>query len=183
MTTHPRSTRSTPPAPGSSPPPGDVDAATAWAREHRVGPDDDLTYLREYEHLTLARVLLAQHRADPSTRTLPAAVGLLDRLLAAAEAGSRAGTVLEVEVLRTLALRAAGEPELAQAALEHALDLAEPDGWVRFFVDAGPAMAEALAELGTPPPPLALPRAAVRRHAGRGPRAPRGRRPSSSSTR
>ncbi len=136
---------------------GDAAAAAAWAREHGVGHDDDLSYLREYEHLTLARVLLSRHRADPSSPALEEAVRLLDRLLAAAEDGRRSGTVLEIEVLRTLVLRAAGDAELAREALVHALHLAEPDGWVRFFIDAGPEMGEALTEVAPDLPRSELP--------------------------
>ncbi len=40
---------------------GDAGAALAWARERGLSADDDLSYLREYEHITLARALLAEH--------------------------------------------------------------------------------------------------------------------------
>jgi LuxR family maltose regulon positive regulatory protein len=126
---------------------GDVAGARAWAARHEVGAGDDLSYLREYEHVTLAKVLLAEHRATGSPEPLGSATTLLDRLLAAAESGGRAGSVLEIEVLRGLAHHAAGSPEVALGALGHAVDLAEPDGWVRFFVDAGPAMGELLPAL------------------------------------
>jgi LuxR family maltose regulon positive regulatory protein len=126
---------------------GDVAAATDWARRHRLGIDDDLSYLHEYEHVTLARILLAQHRATGSPAPLRDASALLARLLAAAERGGRAGSVIEIEGLRAEAHEAAGDREAALAALEHAIDLAEPEGWVRFLVDAGPRLADALAEL------------------------------------
>ncbi len=126
---------------------GDLAAARAWAREHRLDAGDETSYLREYEHLTLARLLLAQHRIGGDAEALPKTVDLLDRLLLAAEADGRAGSVLEIDVLRSLALRAAGDAAAALTSLEHAVDLAEPDGWVRVFVDAGPAMGESLAEL------------------------------------
>jgi LuxR family maltose regulon positive regulatory protein len=126
---------------------GDLAAARVWAREHRVDAGDEVSYLREYEHLTLARLLVAEHRADGDGAALTTVVDLLDRLLVAAESGGRGGSVLEIEVLRSSAFRAGGDLDAGQAALEHAVDLAEPDGWVRFFVDAGPAMAEALADL------------------------------------
>ena len=41
---------------------GDLGSAVAWADERGLRADDDPAYLREYEHLTLARLLLAQHR-------------------------------------------------------------------------------------------------------------------------
>ena len=86
---------------------GDLAEARAWARHHQVATDDDLSYLREYEHITLARVLLAEHAATGSRQTLQDAAGLLDRLVAAADGGERIGTMIELEVLRAVAHHAA----------------------------------------------------------------------------
>jgi LuxR family transcriptional regulator, maltose regulon positive regulatory protein len=126
---------------------GDVDAALAWAHDRRLDVNDDLTYLNEYEHVTLAKVLLARHRVTGDSAPLRDAGTLLDRLLAAAEAGSRNGTVIEVEVVRALTYHAAGREDIALAAIQHAVDLAEPEGWVRFLIDAGPELDELLATL------------------------------------
>jgi LuxR family maltose regulon positive regulatory protein len=126
---------------------GDVAAALDWARKHELRAGDELDYLREYEHLTLARVLLAEHLASAAPEPLRQAGSLLDRLLTAAVGGSRSGTVIEVEVLRARAHSAAGDQGAAVDALEHAVDLGEPDGWVRFLVDAGPALTPALRAL------------------------------------
>ncbi len=123
---------------------GDLTLAADWAQRHDLSAHDEVSYLREYEHLTLARVLLAQHLAAAVPDQLHAAVTLLDRLLAAAEAGRRLGTVIEIEVLRASALTAAGDEVAAMSAFEHAIDLAEPDGWMRFFVDAPAALAPLL---------------------------------------
>ncbi len=81
---------------------GDLAGAAAWGRQHALGPGDEISYLREYEHLTLARMLLAQHRAGEPGREpglLAEATELLERLRTAAEEGGRVGTVIEVEVL------------------------------------------------------------------------------------
>ena len=40
---------------------GRLDEALGWARESDLSVEDDLIYLREFEHITLAKVLLAQH--------------------------------------------------------------------------------------------------------------------------
>jgi LuxR family maltose regulon positive regulatory protein len=129
---------------------GDVTAAAAWARQHGLGHDDELSYLREYEHLTLARVLLARHRTNPTggAALLRNATQLLDRLLVAAEDGARIGSVIEIEALRAGALHAAGEQGAALAAADHAVRLAEPDGWVRVLVDAGAGTSDLLKALG-----------------------------------
>jgi ATP/maltotriose-dependent transcriptional regulator MalT len=74
---------------------GDLDDALAWVRDQGVTVDDDPDYLTEFEHITLARVLLARHADDRSERWLQEAIRLLERLLPAAEAGDRKGVVLE----------------------------------------------------------------------------------------
>jgi LuxR family transcriptional regulator, maltose regulon positive regulatory protein len=43
---------------------GDLSSAGGWAEDRAVSVDDEPDYLREYEHLTLARLLLAQPRDD-----------------------------------------------------------------------------------------------------------------------
>lgn len=119
--------------------------AEAWARERGLSAADELSYLREYEHLTLARVLLARAASDRGRRPLEEALGLLVRLLHAAEAGGRAGSVLAILVLQALAHQAHGDIAAALVSLARALALAEPEGYVRIFVDEGPPMASLLA--------------------------------------
>ena len=131
---------------------GDIGEALAWARQHEVAKDDDLSYLREYEHITLARVLLADHAATGSRQALEDAAALLERLLAAARDGERMGTMIELEVLRAVAHHASGARDESLGALGHAVKLAEPDGWVRVFVDAAPVLTDLLRELATTQP-------------------------------
>ncbi len=68
------------------------------------------------------------------------AIGLLERLLKAAEAQSRTGSVIEILVAQALAHQVQGNLPLALACLERALTLAEPEGYVRLFVDEGEPM-------------------------------------------
>ena len=116
---------------------GRLTEALAWVREQGLSPDDDLSYLREFEHLTLARVLIARCRSDRVAGSMHEALGLLARLLQAAEEGGRTGSVIEILMLQALAHHAQGDLPRARAALEHALTLAEPEGYVRLFVDEG----------------------------------------------
>ena len=114
---------------------GKRELAARWARDYeRLGETE---YLREFEDLTLARVLLAQDK--PS-----AALALLDALLPPAEAAGRMGTVIEILALRALALRALGDVDRALETLERALQLAEPEGYARVFVDEGEPMTHLL---------------------------------------
>ena len=123
---------------------GRSDEALSWARERGLSAADDLTYLREFEHITLARALLARNAAKHDQPTLDEATELLERLLRAAEEGDRTGSVIEILVLKALALRMREDVRAALPPLERALALAEPEGYVRMFVDEGPAMASLL---------------------------------------
>jgi LuxR family maltose regulon positive regulatory protein len=123
---------------------GRLGEALGWAREQGLSAADDLSYLREYEHITLARVLLArqaQERAGPSVHE---ATGLLERLLPAAEAGGRTGRVIEILILRALACQARRDIPAALACLDRAVTLAEPEGYIRLFADEGLPLASLL---------------------------------------
>jgi LuxR family maltose regulon positive regulatory protein len=118
--------------------------ALDWAREQNLSVDENLSYVREFEHVTLARVLLAQYASDGDTSSLNEASRLLQRLLPAAVAGGRTGTVIEILVLQSLTHHAGGDTPGALAPLEQALTLAEPEGYVRVFVGEGRPMASLL---------------------------------------
>jgi LuxR family transcriptional regulator, maltose regulon positive regulatory protein len=115
-------------------------------RERELSIDDDLSYLREFEHITLARVLIARSRSEREYRSIHEAMGLLERLLQAADEGGRTGSVIEILVLQALAHRAQDDIPRALVPLERAMSLAEPEGYVRVFVDEGRPMAQLLSE-------------------------------------
>jgi len=123
---------------------GRRDDALDWARQKGLSATDDLSYLREFEHITLARVLLTQYAAGRADDSLDDATRLLERLRQAAEEGKRTGNLLEILVLQSLAHQARGDLPAALASLQEALTLAEPEGYVRLFVDEGPPMASLL---------------------------------------
>jgi len=123
---------------------GRLDEARDWARDQGLTAEDDLSYVHEFEHITLVKLLIAQHRAEPREDTLQAATGLLDRLLAAADAGDRTGSVIEILIQQCLANEAHGRIVRALPRLERALTLAEPEGYVRLFADEGAPMAALL---------------------------------------
>ena len=129
---------------------GRRDDALRWAREQGLSVEDDLSYLREFEHVTLARLLLAQYRAERLATSGQQALELLQRLLQAAEAGARTGSVIEILTLQALALQAHGDLAAALVPLERALALAEPEGYVRIFVDEGPPMTALLKAAADP---------------------------------
>jgi LuxR family maltose regulon positive regulatory protein len=110
---------------------GRMREALGWARAQGLSVEDDLSYVREFEHITFARMLLA-------SGAMPDAMRLLERLLRAADDGARAGSVIEILVVQALAHEMRGDIAAALVPLELALTLAEPEGYVRMFVDEGP---------------------------------------------
>jgi LuxR family transcriptional regulator, maltose regulon positive regulatory protein len=115
---------------------GNLEDATRWAQDCELDVGE-LSYLREAEYLTLARVLIARGK-------LVEARQLLERLLTAAEDGGRMKSAIEILILQALASQAQGEMARALGALESALELAQPEGYVRTFVDEGAAIANLL---------------------------------------
>src|SRR5207302_1102747 len=112
---------------------GDLDAAVRWTEERGLTADDELRFAREPEYLALARVLLAQNRPER-------ALALLERLRADAVTYGRTGSLIEVQVLRALALAASDRQSTALDVLDEALSLAASQGFIRVFVDAGAPM-------------------------------------------
>jgi len=125
---------------------GRLDEALAWAREEGLSVENELSYLREFDHITLARVLLARYQSDRAGGSISGVVGLLERLLKAAEEGGRKGSVIEILVLQAIAYHAQGDLPAALLPLQHALALAEPEGYVRMFLDEGSSMMQLIRE-------------------------------------
>jgi LuxR family maltose regulon positive regulatory protein len=120
-----------------------LEDAYQWARTGRMiaagepRPPRDLDFFSLMEYIAFARILIAQERLDE-------AMELLQPLLEAAEAGDRTTRTIEILNLQALTFLAGGESTQALSALERALTLAEPEGFVRTFVDEGPPMAQLL---------------------------------------
>ena len=100
--------------------------------------DDKPDYLREYEHLTLARLLLAQRQVD---RHGAGRLGSFVTAKAAAVDAGREGSVLEIRMLQALAHHARGDLPQALAALSRSFaDTPEPESYVRLYLDEGAPM-------------------------------------------
>ncbi|MHB1138887.1 MAG: LuxR C-terminal-related transcriptional regulator [Microthrixaceae bacterium] len=123
---------------------GDLAAATAWAA-NLSSDAADLTYVREFEHVTLARVLLDTGRLD--TGRLDTAGDLLERLLVDADSGSRTGSSIEILGLLAQVHLARGDGAAARSALTEALRRAQIEGHVRVLVHVGPEVGDLLGTL------------------------------------
>jgi LuxR family maltose regulon positive regulatory protein len=111
--------------------------AEEWVNKQGLSVDDELIYLREFEHIVLARVLLAKYQKDRDEHVILKALDLLERFLKAAEDGKRLGSVLQILITQVLAYQVKGDTSKAYAALERTLTLAQPEGYFRIFVDEG----------------------------------------------
>lgn len=116
---------------------GNLVAAIVWAEGCGLKIGADIGYRREGEYATLARVLLAQGQIDQ-------ALELLTWLLDVTRAANLMRSVVEILVIQALALEAQGNVTEAIITLERALALAEPEGYIRTFVDEGTPLAHLL---------------------------------------
>lgn len=112
-------------------------------------PQDTIDHLSlEAEYLALARVLFALERCAT-------VIDLLEQLLQTARREERIGDVIVLLAFQSVVLVADGQPEPARAALTEALTLAEPEGYVRIFLNEGAPMADLLAQVARDPSPVA----------------------------
>jgi len=119
---------------------GRLDDARAWARSRGVAPTEAPTFLAEYDLLTLARLLIAEGYTSE-------ALDLLDRILDAAQAADRNGTLIEARMLRALAHHANSDAESAATDLSRALTEGMPGGYRRLFLDEGQPMVDLLGQV------------------------------------
>ncbi|MFN8380617.1 MAG: LuxR C-terminal-related transcriptional regulator [Anaerolineales bacterium] len=126
---------------------GGLEKALDWAHERNLSIEEEPSYLREFEQITFARILLSQCRSDHSIGSLHGAMGLLERLLKAADEGGRIGSVIEILILQALAHQMQEDIPVALSLLEHAMKLAEPEGYMRIFLAEGSSMAELIREV------------------------------------
>ena len=123
---------------------GRLHEASEWARERGLSVVEPADHLREFEHLTLVRLLLAKHRHRPAER-VEEVLTLLDRLGAAAQATGRTGSLVEIRVLAALTLEAQGRRSEALVTLASAWEVAaEPESHIRIFLDEGEPMIQLL---------------------------------------
>lgn len=129
---------------------GNLDAVQHWATERQLSLSVAQTmaasnqlHVKEQEFLVLAGWLIAQKEAA----SLAEAVTLLTLLNSMADQGGRTGRVIEILTLQALALHAQGESGRALNALNRALSLAEPEGYLRLFIDVGATLATLLRQI------------------------------------
>ena len=125
---------------------GQLNRASAWTQDRDLSLDSDVTYLNEYELMTLARLHIALVENDSLKSPVRDLSHLLERLVDAAKTDKRMGGVIEISVLQARLHWSLGNQEHALTRLQQALQLAESEEYVRVFVDEGAPMRELLFE-------------------------------------
>jgi LuxR family maltose regulon positive regulatory protein len=118
---------------------GNLERLSHIIQQSGITIDDEIPYQRQPEYGILVRLLLARNEYE-------SALALSQRLLLQAETTGRMGLVIETLILQALALQRKKDMERALAALERALALAQPEGFVRSFLDEGEAMTRLLCQ-------------------------------------
>jgi LuxR family transcriptional regulator, maltose regulon positive regulatory protein len=113
---------------------GNLAAARRWAGALQLDEETPLGYVQRF---TLVRLHLAQHQHNPQPHFLEEATHLLASLLVAVETSGWISYVIESCILQAFVCQAQGEGALGHGALTRALTLAEPQGYIRTFVDEG----------------------------------------------
>jgi LuxR family maltose regulon positive regulatory protein len=116
---------------------GDLEATVRWAQERGLGIRAELSLQYLFLSMVLARIHTAQGAWEQASQLL---AGLLD----VAEAAGANGYVIEILVLQAMVQHAECKTDLALTALQRALRLGEPEGYLRTFLDEGAPMARLL---------------------------------------
>jgi LuxR family maltose regulon positive regulatory protein len=127
---------------------GNLAAASRQAQESRLHAHDETDRVREIGDIAMSRVLLARAWSERAIRSdeISEATRSLTELLQSAETAKRMGSMINILALQALAFQAQSDVDQAMSTLERALSLAEPEGFVRIFVDEGVPMARLLQE-------------------------------------
>jgi LuxR family maltose regulon positive regulatory protein len=114
-----------------------VDLASGWIAEHGLDPNHVPHPIEEHMYVALARILSAQGKFEEAIR-------LMERMLKLAEEHKYTSRIIEILIIKALALQKSGQTDQATAEIQRALALAEPGGFVRIFLDEGPQLAQLL---------------------------------------
>jgi LuxR family maltose regulon positive regulatory protein len=116
----------------------DLEAAVSWAESHENHAVAE--ELRDFEELTLARVFFV--RGD-----IAEALSRVDSTLGKAEAAGRLASILRALILKAQLLEACGDLEAGLTLIARAIELAEPEGFIRVFLEGGDPINGLLSQL------------------------------------
>jgi LuxR family maltose regulon positive regulatory protein len=118
---------------------GNLEPVEQWAQSNDISTRGDFLFHRENEYFALIRLLIAQNKCEE-------AFAMAERILDISLETGNKRAVLESLILISICNFRDGISDVALEYLEEALRVAEPEGFIRIFVDEGPLMAKLLYE-------------------------------------
>ncbi|MEK5179312.1 LuxR C-terminal-related transcriptional regulator [Paenibacillus sp. FSL P4-0288] len=109
---------------------GLLSSGEEWLKKRHISANDKPNVAREYEQITLARMLMAR-------QAFREVIPWLNKLLSEARRTDRIGSQIEILLLLAISYESLSKDNQAYEVLEQALELAEPEGYIRIFLDEG----------------------------------------------
>jgi LuxR family maltose regulon positive regulatory protein len=119
---------------------GRMDAVLLWSEAMKLPLGDRLAIGCEADYIVLARFFIASDQREK-------ALNLLDRLWIEAERGKHLAAMIEISILKALALQGNGAADEALAVLQQAVDLSENTHLLRLFINEGSALSPLIRKL------------------------------------
>ena len=116
---------------------GYLERTREWARESGLDPNVDPGYPRLSQYFVLLRLMVLDGRSE-------GALAAIEPAMRRAERTQRASDVLKLHLLRAIGEQALGRQTAAQRSLQQAMQIGEPERYVRTFVDYGQMLAPLL---------------------------------------
>jgi LuxR family maltose regulon positive regulatory protein len=121
--------------------------ARRYVHESGFEVNDEITFFNVFGYITLAHVLIYAGREVFDSKYLSDAQSLLDRMLEIAKPVGYVQVVITILVYQALAYKAQGLLDQALGSLKEAITLAEPEGYMRTFIDEGAPMRDLLRQV------------------------------------
>jgi LuxR family maltose regulon positive regulatory protein len=114
--------------------------ASRYLQEKGVSVDDQIEHFIEYKHFALIRTLIYSGHENIATENLSSSHTLIDKIIQVAKSAGYGGKLIEALALQAMTYDAQGNHDQAISSLEEAISLAEPERYIRTFIDEGKPM-------------------------------------------
>ncbi len=118
---------------------GDLARAVEWVEQRGLRPTDAPDFSDREDYLAYVRILVAQAKLDEAYR-------ILESLRIVMEPTGAITFLLYILTWQAAVLQEQGNHEKALTVLRRALVLAEPEGYIRIFINKGPGLAKLLSK-------------------------------------
>jgi LuxR family maltose regulon positive regulatory protein len=121
--------------------------ASKLMQEQGISVEDEIKHFLQFEYIVLSRVLINLGREYQEENYLSQAQDLLNRLISVIKPSGCLRETVEILALQALTFEVQGLHAQALNPLKEALTLAEPEGFIRTFIDEGEPMRDLLRQM------------------------------------